>query len=860
MKRRLLALVAVALAGLIICAWAPSEEPRGLPALELALNRLPITGSVLQIGAHPDDEDTGLLAWLARGRGLRAAYLSVTRGEGGQNLLGTEQYEALGLVRTEELLAARRLDGGQQFFTRAIDFGYSKDPQEALDKWGHERTLSDVVRVIRRFRPEVIITRFSGRGGGHGHHDASGILAREAFRAAGDPARFPEHLKDGFQPWQAKKFYLAQGRGAGGPAPAGVLQEEMGGYSVALGMSYPEIAGDSRSLHRSQAMGVPQRRGPSRGAFLLQDTTLPAGLEHQRQADRDLMDGTDSQVGPGPLLSQIDAAQRALARLAGPPYRPDELIAALARGLELARQLPEPLRAVKEQDFITALKLAHGLAVDALAEQNELVPGEPARVTVSVWNRAEVPLEIRDIALEAPETWQQTGDTWTGRSLGYNESAARAFTTLPPPDTPPSQPYWLRLPHQGDAYEVADTRLIGLPENPPLMRARLALRTAGVDFELAVAVVNRHVDPLYGQRDRPVVVVPALAAWTDPALCMFPPNAEREVVVRLKNNARRALSAQWEIRSGAPAAPRSPRIAGKESGTIAVPAQQEVTGKQMVRAGAAGRFALLPESGERTGAGAPLFGYQVISYPHIRPQYLFRSAETRLVPLDVQVAPNLRLGYIMGAGDEVPEALRQLGAAVQLLAAEDLTAGDLARFDAIVAGIRAYAVRKDLAEANARLLEYVKQGGVFIVQYNSDWPGRGGPGPGPPGGGGGQFPFGPYPMRLNRGARVAEEDAPVEILAPQHPLLTTPNKITEADFKGWVQERGLYFMSEWAQEYTPLLASHDRGEPALQGGMLVARFGKGLYVYTGYAWFRQLPAGVPGAFRIWANLLSCGKK
>ena len=843
MRWVLVLLLATLLATLVAVPYNDGQ-PQGHAALALALNRLPVTAAVLHIGAHPDDEHTALLAYLARGRGVRTAYLSTTRGEGGQNLLGTEQYEALGLLRTEELLAARRLDGAEQFFTRAYDFGYCRNAEEALTRWGHERTLADFVRVIRRFRPQVIVSRFAGGPqDGHGQHAATGLLAREAFRAAADPARFPEQIQAGLEPWQAAKLYITVNRygpAARRPPPKGALEIEVGDYSPLLGRSYAELAMEGRSLHRSQAMGTPRRKGPRRLRLLLLDTALPSNTpahpEERRAQERDMLDGVDAKIAPGPLLDQIERAQAALA--AG---NSTELVGALARGLELARQLPAPLRMQKEAEFSTALALAHGLAVEALAERAELVPGESYQVRVTAWNRAPVSLKVEEITLDAPASWPAEPAAWTPTALEYNRSTSRFFMVTLPLDAPPLQPYWLRLPRQGDSYQVADPSLIGLPHNPPLLEARVRFRTAGVEVRIRVPVAHRYVDQIHGQVDRPIVVVPPVAAWLHPPVTIFPESgdrsAEREITLRLRNNL--TVPSVPEVRAS-PGWQVTPQ-------KLTVPRQgEQLVTKLLVRPGtAAGRLQVVVN-------GAVTTGFQAINYPHIRPQYWFQPAQTRLVPVPMKVAQNLRVGYIMGAGDQVPEALGQLGVSIQLLDEEELLTGKLDRFDAIVAGIRAYAVRKDLVAANRRLLDYVRQGGIYIVQYNSRWPGRNRQD--------GRFPFAPYWMGQQRRApRVSREQQPVEILAPEHPLLRTPNRITAADFAGWVQERGLYFMSEWAPNYTPLLASHDPGHPPLPGGMLVAPFGRGLYVYTGYSWFRQLPAGVPGAYRIWANLLSAAK-
>ena len=514
------------LLGLLPAVLCRGGEPQGQASLALALNRLPVTAAVLHIGAHPDDENTALLAYLARGRGVRTAYLSATRGEGGQNLLGAEQYEALGLLRTEELLAARHLDGAEQFFTRAYDFGYCRDAAEALTRWGHKRTLADFVRVIRRFRPQVIVSRFAGGPqDGHGQHAAVGLLAREAFRAAADPARFPAQVKEGLQPWQASKFYVNVNRfgpAAKLPLPEGALEIEVGDYSPLLGRSYAELAMEGRSLHRSQAMGVPQKKGPRRLALLLVDTVLPGKLKERRAQERDLLDGLDAPIRPGSMRVQIQQAQAALA--AGSTAA---LVAALAQGLELARQLPAPLRAQKEAEFSAALALAHGLAVEALLGRAELVPGEAYQVSVTAWNRAPVSLEVQEIALDGPAGWSVEPAAWTPATVEYNRSTSRLFTVTLPRDAPPSQPYWLRRPRQGDSYQVADSALIGLPHSPPLLEAQVRFRTAGVETHIRVPVEHRYVDQLYGQVDRPIVVVPPVAAWLRPAVSIFPESGDR---------------------------------------------------------------------------------------------------------------------------------------------------------------------------------------------------------------------------------------------------------------------------------------------------------------------------------------------
>ncbi|HWQ52860.1 MAG TPA: PIG-L family deacetylase [Bryobacteraceae bacterium] len=791
-------------------AWAQPEPPSGAVAIEQALGRLNVLGSVLMIAAHPDDENNVVLAWFARGRHYRTAYLSATRGEGGQNLIGPELGEQLGLIRTQELLAARRVDGAAQFFTRAVDFGFSKSASETLQKWGHEQTLSDMVWVIRRYRPDVITATFSGTPrDGHGHHQAAGILAREAFEAAADPARFPEQLRH-VQPWRATRLvhhpYFAE------PAP-GDVRIDGGEFNPVLGRSYAEIAGLSRSMHRSQAMGSPQPKGPSIRYFVTM-----AG----ESARKDVFDGIDTtwnRLPGGAAIGRILSAAAA----SFDPQNPVKTIPALLQARPLIAAIRDPWAAVKLAELDETVALCAGLWLDAEADRWAATPGSTLNVTLVALNRSSFPLALAAVDLNG--LGARTTEDGAQATLPYNQAFTRQVPRDVPAGQPVSQPYWLEHPRRGDAYPVDDQQLIGLPENAPVLEARFRVIAAGQTLELARPVRYRYVDPVLGELRRPLVIVPPAAVNVSRDVLVFPNPAARKLAVEVAAQAPAEGELRLDTAAGWSATPSSQpyRAASGQRHTF--------------------EFQIAPPSRETNGrAGFAASGMRVIAYPHIPPQVWFPPAEVRLVRADIRLTPR-RIGYVMGAGDEMPDALRQLGAEVVLLASGDLEQRNLAEFHAIVTGVRAYNVRPDLRANHPRLLEYVKNGGTLLVQYNVlDRSLEG-------------VSIGPYPITIGRG-RVSLEEAPVRITDAQSPLLQAPNAITPRDFEGWVQERGLYFASQWDPRYRTVLETSDPGEKPMAGGELWTRYGKGIYIFSAYSWFRQLPAGVPGAYRLFANLLS----
>jgi LmbE family N-acetylglucosaminyl deacetylase len=816
---------------------ARAQKPARLDAAETqaALRTLAVAGSVLYVGAHPDDENTALLAYLARGRGVRTAYLSLTRGDGGQNLLGSEKGELLGVVRTQELLAARRVDGAEQFFTRAIDFGFTKSPEETFRFWDHEAVLADVVWVVRRFRPDVIIARFPTTGeGGHGQHTASAILASEAFDAAADPARFPEQLKEGVRPWKAKRLVwnVFNFRGETPKDADKMLSVDVGGYDALLGKSYTEIAAESRTMHKSQAQGTPERRGPALN-YLAHIKGEPAS--------KDLFDGVDltwQRFTGGEMVGrQLEEAARKY-----DPSNPSAILPTLVGAYRAMEDLNrstqgfgDPLVEAKRGELLGVMLSCAGLWVEAVAAEPYVVPGGEVKVTTTLVNRSGFPIQIEKVGVSS------AGADILRAELKRNQPFTSDTSMRVPPEAPYTQPYWLREEPGRGLFKTKEQWLIGEPEGAPALKAPVALifgnETRPVRFD--VPVLYRWTDRVNGDMYRPLTVVPEVAVALAERTLVFPDRTPKQVRVTLRNNT--AADSAGTLRLRLPA------------GWSASPAEVPVTLKgrgEEFRA----TFNVTPPAGASTAALAAEYesagktftrGFNEIDYPHIPRQTVFPAASAELVRVDLSKRGQ-RVGYVMGSGDEVPEALRQVGYDVTLLSDEDLEAANLSHFDAVVTGVRAYNTRAALRRQQKRLLEYVERGGTLVVQYNT--PDRALEG----------VPLGPYPFKFTQ-ERVTDEEAAVTLLAPGDALLNAPNKITDADFAGWVQERGLYFASEWDARYTPLFASHDPGAAELKGSTLVARHGKGTYVFTALAFFRQLPAGVPGAHRLFVNMISAGK-
>ena len=862
----------------VIADTRPAPEDRGASGLVLALRRLQTIASVLHTGAHPDDEASDLLAYLARGQGARVAYLSLNRGEGGQNGIGPELGESLGVLRTEELLAARKLDGAEQYFTRAFDFGFTRSVEETLKKWNREEVLGDMVRVIRMMRPLVVVNGFSGTPrDGHGQHQVAGMLTPEAIKAAADPTRFPEQIKEGWQPWRVLKVYgrvFGQGQG-----PSATF--DVGQFDPLLGRSYAELAAEGRSKHRSQDFGMIQMRGQQVRSFVRLESSVSAP-----DKETSLFDGLDTsitgiaafagQAGERlrPALTKLQhLAARAMAE--HHPQHPEQVAPHLAAGLREARTLRntlsgldavaranvDALLARKEREFADALMKAHGVIVDALSNTEIVTPGETLEVTTNVYlaqssftapdEAGKLPVRIK---LVAPESWrvellQPEAEPQPSTPSPFFRGRERAtatsrFRVAVPADEPPSQPYWLRQERTRDQFDWDDRMPRNLPFAPPRLTAQVELSLDGERVTFTQPVEYRFADKTIGELRRELKVAPPLTVTVRPHLLVIPQESQdrtREVSVEVTHNARRATNSTVKL-----LVPQGWRVEA-DAQLLAFTRQGERTSRRFrvtPPPGTSGNFDLkaVAESDGREYAS----GYTAVAYPHIETRFVYHPAASKAELFDVKVAPGLNVGYVMGSGDDVPEALAQLGVNVKLLGEADLSSGDLQPYDVIILGIRAYEVREDVIANNKRLLDYVAGGGTLIVQYNKQEFTRGN--------------FAPFPVKMDGGTRVTDEEAPVTVLVPDHPLFNYPNKITEADWKGWVQERGLYFLNEWDARYTPLLSAPDETGRQLKGGELMAQVGKGSYIFTAYAWFRQLPAGVPGAYRLFANLISLPKR
>jgi LmbE family N-acetylglucosaminyl deacetylase len=821
----------VAVAGTANSADAPpllSPEQMNASEIQLALQKLNVLGRVLYIAAHPDDENTNLMAFWANGSLYDAAYLSLTRGDGGQNLLGPELRERLGVIRTEELLAARRIDHAQQFFSRAIDFGFSKTADETMRIWDHDKILSDVVWVIRKFRPDVIVTRFSPEDQlTHGHHTASAILAVEAFSAAGDPKHFPEQLAfvKPWQPtrlvWNTSPFFFSNRHLPFDPTGLTVL--EAGGYNALLGKAYTEIAAASLSMHKSQGVGSPPRRGARKEYFKL--------LEGQPMATS-LFGGIDTSWSRVPNSEAIATRIRQIIA----NFRPADPAAAVPELLKLRQTMSEtkdnswvPEKEAQLDEIIAACL---GLHIEASAINETITPGQTAKIKLEAINRSDIPVTLQELRFPLSSESMKVN-----APLPSNELVTKDVSCKVPGNTPYSQPYWLRKTGTLGTFAVDDQRLIGLPENPPDLPVEISLQVNGQDLRYLLDTKYRTVDPVAGELRRSVVIAPPVFAKIANSVLVFATNQPKPITVHVtaatgpvKGELKLTVPEGWRVDPASVPIDLKGADAETEATFTVKPPEQNSEGTLRAIVAIDGR----DYSFERVR----------ISYPHIGVQTLMPPAQSRLVRADIHKKGE-RIGYIPGAGDDVPESLEQIGYSVKMLSESDITAKNLAQFSAVVLGIRAFNTQERISNWLPELFAYVKDGGVVIAQYNTLAELK-------------SEQLGPYPLEISRD-RVTDENAEVRILAPNHPLMTTPNLISSNDFEGWVQERGLYFPKQWDPAWTAILSCNDPKEKPLDGGLLVANFGKGFFIYTSYSWFRQLPAGVPGAYRLFANMLSLGK-
>jgi LmbE family N-acetylglucosaminyl deacetylase len=859
----------------LVLLWGPLQAQvrpvysLGTAGLTQLLQRLQTTASVLHTGAHPDDEDSFFIARTARGDHARVAYMALNRGEGGQNIIGPELFEALGVIRTEELLQARRLDGGEQFFTRTFDYGFSKSLKEASAKWDERDILGDVVRIVRTFRPLVLYSRFSGtQADGHGHHSFAGYVTPLAFEAAADPAQFPEQLAEGLRPWQAKKLYRGQGFRPSAAEPA-TVSVQTGVFDPVLGRSYAEIASEGRSQHKSQSMGSIEVRGPMESGLRLLQSVVPSGGQEES-----VFDGIDTTITgiaglaglpAGVLTAELAAVSTAAARALAEfnALRPAALIPPLATGLRATRAARQALSraaapqgaraeadfllAIKEQDFEDALTRAAGVVVDPLADRETVVPGGTVSVNVRMFAASANAVELVSATVSAPPGWIVTPATEPLKSQTRNPfirretpTYAARFTVVVPTDAPPTQPYFLRQTRTGASYAWTDAAR-GRPFDAPLVHAKVTMAIGGERVVVARPAQFRTADRTRGELRRNLEVTPAVTVTLDSDLLIVPladAPTDSRVVVQATSFAPQDMAGVLRLQMPA----------GWTSTPVEAPFALTRIGDQ-----ASAVFSVRPPTTRKAGtfeivaeavADDVIYtqGVQVVAYPHIQTHRIYRPARVTAQVFDLKVAP-VRVGYLMGTGDGVPDALRRMGVSVTMLDPEMLATGDLSAFDTIVVGIRASQARPDFVANNSRLLQYVERGGTLVVQYQqTDYVSN-------------KLP--PFPAKMR--SRVTDENAPVTILEPKHPVFTFPNAIVSTDFDGWVQDRNLYAFTTFDSNYVPLLATADRGQEPQRGGQVYAAVGKGHFVYTSYAWFRQLPAGVPGAYRQFANLISLSK-
>ena len=849
---------------------AQSMEGTGLVPTGLLLRQMDGVKRVLMIGAHPDDEDTGLLTSMARGWGAETAYLALTRGDGGQNLIGPELWEGLGVIRTGELEAARALEGGRQFFTRAFDFGYSKTADEALSLWPREELLHDVVWVVRTFRPHVIVSVFSGTPrDGHGQHQAAGIMAREVFEAAGDPTRYPEQLERGVEVWTPAKLYQSARPRFGGPAPADApsIVVETGAYDALIGRSHFQLSMESRSQHRSQDMGAAQPAGPrTTGAAFV--------ASHVEGAEDEMFSGIDTTlVGLTAGMSDENTAE---ARAHLEAYRSSLAQARTELGLDLfaiADDLAEALdhleRALavgggstefqgaleqKKNVATRAFMAAAGIHFEVRASDDLVVPGQGIEVRAQLWNGGRATLRSPGVELVGGPAsgWPVTELSVEGLaddgSVAPQSLVTWTYELSVPEGAASSRLYFLQEDRPGAMYAWPDApQLWGLPRDGAVARAGLRFTpyheggAIGTLTERSVPMRYVGVDQAKGEFEKPVLIVPAVSVAVTPGGVVWPQGQSdaQTVTVALRSEADDGASGEVVLR-----APQGWTVSPSSHAFDLASAGAERTVAFEIRAGpsvTAGEYVF--EAVAQVGGQAYDESFALIDYEHIERSAMFSAAEARVTVVPVAIRDGLRVAYIMGTGDDGPTAIRQMGASVDMLSEGQVRDGAFSAYDVIVLGVRAYETRPDVRAANDQLLDFARAGGTVINQYNQY-----------------QFSngrFAPYDLTIGRPApRVADETAAITILEPGAPIFTTPNPITQDDFDGWVQERGLYFASEWGDEYTPLLELRDPDEPARHGSLLVASVGDGVYVYTALSFFRQWAGRVPGAYRLFANLVS----
>lgn len=794
----------------------------------LAIRKLNVLGSVLYVAAHPDDENTRLITYLSKDKLYRTGYLSMTRGDGGQNLIGDEQGIELGLIRTQELLAARRIDGGEQFFTRAFDFGYSKNPEETFTKWDKEKILSDVVWVIRKFQPDVIINRFPTTGeGGHGHHTASGILANEAFTAAADPSRFPEQLKY-VSVWQAKRIlWNTFNFGGTNTTREDQFKIDVGGYNPLLGKSYGEIAAESRSQHKSQGFGVPATRGESFEYFKATKGDQPVN---------DLMDGVEMSwkrvAGGEPIIKMIENLESSFDLL-----HPEKSVEGLVKLYKAINNLPDSYwKTQKSKEVYQLIAQCSGLFLDATATQQFAVQTDSLRINFSFNNRLGTDAVLQKVQVD-------NFDSAFSMPLGKNRNFNFPKTIFVPAAKQITQPYWLASKMAEGYFNVSDQLSIGQPDVDPSYQVLIEIKVFGEPFTFARPVKYKFTDPVKGELYQPLVVIPPV---------IITPNEDVKIIWPDKTNLKGAISVRGMKKGFAGTMEVLSDASGKIYKNISLNNKINISATNQIeeisytinadKKNEQLQFLVSLDEKNFTSDDK-----HEIKYDHIPYINYFHKANVSLKYIDLKTYGK-KIGYIIGAGDKVPEALEQMGYEVTLLTDKELAKNNLSQFDAILTGVRAYNTNEWMNKYYDKLMKYVNDGGNLIVQYNTS--NQIGPV---------RAKIGPYNFNITR-TRITDENAPVSFLKPEHPVFNFPNKITGDDFKGWVQERSIYHGADTSGKFEKLISMNDPGEKADDGALLVAKYGKGYFTYTGIVFFRELPAGVPGAYRLLANIIALNKK
>ena len=826
--------VLICLSSFQLVAQAPKRMTSG--DIHESIQKLNVLGSVLYVAAHPDDENQRLISYMANHLKMNTAYLSLTRGDGGQNLIGPEIREMLGVIRTQELLGARRTDGGHQLFSRANDFGYSKHPDETLKIWNEKEVMADVIWAIRKWQPDVIINRFDHRSPGktHGHHTSSAILSHQAFEMAGDPTVYPEQLKH-VSVWQPKRLFMNTSWWFYGSREKFAKADKTNMMSVDVGVYYPtkgksntEIAAEARSMHKCQGFGSIGSRGGMQEYLELLKGDMPDSKSEVFKGINTNWTRIEGGKAIGMILKKVEADY---------DYsNPSKSVPGLMEAYKLIKALPDGhWKRVKIAEVKSVIKAALGLYVEAVTDDYSYTPGQSVDIDIELTNRSEVPVVLEYFSILPVDK-----DSTLSLTLANNEVNLITKTITLPEDMSYTNPYWLNEKSELGMYTVKDQLQRGTPETPRDLKVHFSFVIEGTSIDFSTDAVYKKRDPVAGEVYRPVEVVTPVFANIQEEVYVFANNEPKTVNVLVK-------SGEADVTGTVTLAyPKGWKIEPTK-----VDIELKLKGEEQLVS-----FKLFPTNLQEEQSISPIVTLTngksytkkgtFIEYDHIPTQTIIQPSESKVVRVDLKKKGD-KIGYIMGAGDAIPASLAQVGYEVTELEDSEIISGDLSQYDAIILGVRAYNTVERMKFYQPKLMSYVKNGGTLINQYNThrnlkvkmeD--------------------IAPYPLKISRD-RVAIEEAEVRFLAPDHPVLNTPNKITQKDFDGWVQERGLYFPNEWDEKFTPILSSNDLGETPKDGGLLVAQYGDGWYIYSGYSWFRELPAGVPGAYRLFTNLISVGK-